>query len=162
MTTGWRRAKLTLVTFSLASSILGTLGGGGRSGPNRKFIWNINQESKNTYILYQWSEILRSKVWHSPERKVQVQGKGPSPEERSRSKGKSRYGQVFRKVAKDAHQSLCLTQQCQELTEWQPEQEYDRGKGKMPETKWKVTARRKRQIQDLSVFLAASNQVSTL
>ena len=80
----------------------------------------------------------------SRQAKVQVQGKGPSPgkDPGPREKiqlevqvGKSRYGQVFRKVAKDAHKSLCLTQQCQELTGWQPEQEYDRDKGKMPETK---------------------------
>ena len=38
--------------------------------------------------------------------------KGPGPRSRSRfrSRSRSRYGQVFRKIAKDAHQSLCLTQ----------------------------------------------------
>ena len=72
----------------------------------------------------------------------EIQGMVQSREKKSRSKvqgpGERKnpdMAQVFRKVAKDAHQSLCLTQQCQELTEWQPEQEYDRDKGKMPETK---------------------------
>jgi hypothetical protein len=71
----------------------------------------------------------------------QKKEKSPGPRGKSRDPGpgkkvqvqvgKSRYGQVFRKVAKDAHQFLCLTQECQELTEWELEQEYDRDKGKM-------------------------------
>ena len=103
------------------------------------------KNSEITYILIKSQRLSNPSKVKSKEGKIQTGkglGKGPGPKGRSRPKGKDpgprervQMWPVFRKVVKDAHQSLCLTQQCQELTERQPGQEYDRDKGTMPETK---------------------------